>query len=44
LKAHIIKNHDSDDVKEKGIEPKLIVGPLYDPKKIKRDKTDFEDF
>ena len=41
LKTHIIKNHDSDDVKEKGIEPRLIVGPLYDPKKINRDKTDF---
>jgi len=31
-------------VREKGIKPKQIVGELYDPKKVTKPKTDFQEF
>lgn len=42
LKMHIIKSHESDEVLDKGIMVKQVVGELIDPKKADRRKTDFQ--
>ena len=43
LKDHIIKKHQTKDILEKGIKPRLIVGDLIKEKEKGDLKTDFQE-